>query len=80
MPEFFREIAAPKPLAHWLEMVYTTWQAKPLVEAVFTVRAMFVEAVSEPDVPVTVTVEVPTVAALLAVKVITLLPVVGFTE
>lgn len=38
---------------------------------------MVVVAVSEPEVPVTVTVEVPTVAELPAVNVITLLPVVG---
>ena len=38
---------------------------------------MVVDAVKDPDVPVMVTVEVPVVAELLAVKVTTLLPVVG---
>ena len=42
-----------------------------------TVRAMVVVAVVEPEVPVMVTVEVPTVAVALAVNVITLVPVVG---
>lgn len=45
---------------------------------VLTVRVMFVVAVCDPDVPVTVTVNAPTVAVLLAVKVSTLLFVVGF--
>lgn len=42
-----------------------------------TVTAMLVEVVKEPEVPVMVTVEVPTVAVLLAVRVTRLLPVVG---
>ena len=42
-----------------------------------TVSAIVVLAVSEPEVPVMVTVEVPVVAELPAVKVTTLLPVVG---
>jgi hypothetical protein len=42
-----------------------------------TVSATVVVAVSEPEVPVIVAVEVPAVAELLAVRVITLLPVVG---
>jgi hypothetical protein len=42
-----------------------------------TVRAMVVDAVSEPEAPAMVTVDVPTVAVALAVKVSTLLPVVG---
>ena len=41
------------------------------------VRATVVDAVREPEVPVMVTVAVPTVAVLLAVSVSTLLPVVG---
>lgn len=45
---------------------------------VVTVRATVVVAVSVPEVPVIVTVEVPVVAVLLAVSVITLVPVVGF--
>ena len=53
------------------------WQANPLVP-VPTVRAMVVVADNVPDVPVIVTVEDPVVAVLLAVKVSTLLPVVGF--
>jgi hypothetical protein len=52
------------------------WQANPLV-AVLTVSAMVVVAVSVPDVPVIVTVEVPVAAELLAASVRTLLPVVG---
>jgi hypothetical protein len=42
------------------------------------VRTTVVVAVSEPEVPVTVTVVVPTVAELLAVRLNTLLPLVGF--
>lgn len=42
-----------------------------------TVSAMVVEAVTLPEVPVMVTVEVPVVAELLAVNVSTLVPVVG---
>jgi len=53
------------------------WQANPLVP-VLTVSAMVVVADSVPDVPVIVTMEDPVVAVLLAVKVSTLLPVVGF--
>ena len=43
-----------------------------------TVSARVVVAVRLPDVPVMVTVEVPVVAVALAVRVSTLLPVVGF--
>jgi hypothetical protein len=43
-----------------------------------TVRAIVVVAVRLPEVPVMVTVDVPVVAVLLAVKVSTLVPVVGF--
>jgi hypothetical protein len=39
---------------------------------------MVVDVVSEPEVPVMVTVEFPVAAALLAVRVSTLVPVVGF--
>ena len=53
------------------------WQANPLV-SVPTVRAMVVVADNVPDVPVIVTVEDPVVAVLLAVRVSTLLPAVGF--
>jgi hypothetical protein len=53
------------------------WQANPLVP-VPTVRAMVVVADNVPDVPVIVTVEDPVVAVLFAVRVNTLLPVVGF--
>jgi hypothetical protein len=42
-----------------------------------TVRAMVVDAVNEPEVPVTVTVEVPAVAVALAVRVSTLVDVAG---
>jgi len=47
------------------------------VEAETTVKAMVVVAVVVPEVPVIVIVDVPTVAVELAVKVSTLLPVVG---
>jgi len=53
------------------------WQANPLAP-VPTVRAMVVVADNVPDVPVIVTVEDPVAAVLLAVRVSTLLPVVGF--
>jgi hypothetical protein len=43
----------------------------------FTVRASVVVAVRLPEVPVMVTVDVPVVAVALAVKVSTLVPVVG---
>jgi hypothetical protein len=45
-----------------------------------TVRAMTVVAVSVPEVPVMVTSDVPSVAVALAVRVSTLLPVVGLGE
>jgi hypothetical protein len=48
------------------------------VAAAVILKEIVVEAVKEPEVPVMVTVEVPTVAELAAVKVTTLLPVVGF--
>lgn len=48
------------------------------VAAAFTVREIVVVCVSDPDVPVMVTVEVPVVAVLLAVNVTELLEVVGF--
>ena len=51
---------------------------KPGVALMLTVRAMVVVADNVPDVPVIVTVEDPVGAVLLAVKVSTLLPVVGF--
>lgn len=47
----------------------------PVAEA--TLSAMVVDAVSVPDVPVMVTVDVPAVAAALAVNINTLLPVAG---
>jgi hypothetical protein len=47
------------------------------VDAAVTVSAMVVDAVSEPEVPEIVTVDVPTVAEELAAKVTTLEPVVG---
>lgn len=47
------------------------------VPAPLTVRAMVVDAVSVPEVPITVTVAAPVVAALLAVRVSTPLLVVG---
>jgi len=47
------------------------------VAAAVTVNAMVVVAVSEPEVPVMVTVDVPTVAVELAANVTTLEPVVG---
>jgi hypothetical protein len=43
-----------------------------------TVRETLVVAVSAPEVPVMVTVDVPAVAVALALRVSTLLPVVGF--
>jgi len=43
-----------------------------------TVSAIVVVAVIDPEVPVTVTVDVPAAAVLLAVKVTTLVPVAGF--
>ena len=46
-------------------------------DVVVTVSATVVDAVSVPDVPLMVTIEVPEVAELLAVKVRTLLPVAG---
>lgn len=48
------------------------------VAVAFTVRVIEVVWLSDPDVPVTVTVAVPVVAVLLAVKVNTLVDVVGF--
>ena len=48
------------------------------VAVVVTVRASVVVAVRLPEVPVMVTVELPVVAVELAVRVSTLLPVVGF--
>jgi hypothetical protein len=48
------------------------------VAVALTVRARVVVAVRLPEVPVMVTVEVPVVAVELAVRVSTLLPVVGF--
>lgn len=52
-------------------------RVKPGVCVVLTVREMLALAVSEPDVPVIVSVDVPAAAALLAVRVSTLEPVVG---
>jgi len=46
--------------------------------AVVTVREMVVLALSEPEVPVTTTADVPAMAELLVVSVSTLLPEVGF--
>src|SRR5580698_8659335 len=48
------------------------------VAVALTLRASVVVAVRLPEVPVMVTVEVPVVAVELAVRVSTLLPVVGF--
>jgi hypothetical protein len=50
---------------------------KPVVTLALTVRAMVVLAFVLPETPLMVTVEVPVAAVLLAVKVTTLLPVVG---
>lgn len=47
------------------------------LDAAVTVSAIVVDAVSVPDVPVMVTVDVPAAAVLLAVSVSTLLPVAG---
>ena len=47
-------------------------------DVLVTVNAIVVDAVSVPDVPLMVTIEVPAVAELLAANVTTLLPVVGF--
>jgi hypothetical protein len=49
----------------------------PVLPELLTVSEIVALAVSEPEVPVIVTVDVPTVAELLAVNVTTLLPVVG---
>lgn len=49
----------------------------PVLPELLTVREIVALAVSEPEVPVIVTVDVPIVAELLAVNVTTLLPVVG---
>lgn len=51
---------------------------KPGFVFVLTVNAIVVDPARVPDVPLMVTVEVPSVAALLADSVSTLLPVVGF--
>jgi len=50
---------------------------KPWVTLAFTVSAIVVVAVSEPEVPVIVTVDEPVVAVALAVSVSRLVPVVG---
>jgi len=50
---------------------------KPWVTLAFTVSAIVVLAVSEPEVPVIVTVDEPVVAVALAVSVSRLVPVVG---
>src|ERR1700724_1750235 len=53
------------------------WHANPAATGGLTVRAILVVAVNVPDVPVTITFEVPAAAVLLAVSVSTLDPVVG---
>ena len=53
------------------------WQANPETVAGLTVSAMLVVPVNVPDVPLIVRFEVPAAAALLAVRVNTLAPVVG---
>jgi hypothetical protein len=60
--------AAPKALEFCGEIVYVTLHTL-LEEEELTVNEMVVDAVSEPEVPVMVTVDVPAVAELLAVKV-----------
>lgn len=57
--------------------MYATWQANPEPIVAFTVKAIVVVAVVDPEVPVIVTVDAPAVAVLLAVSVNTLEPVVG---
>lgn len=68
------------PLPPWV-MVTEEGEA-PMVKfalaAELTVSAMVVLALSVPEVPVMVTVAVPVVAELLAVRVSRLVPVVGF--
>lgn len=66
-------MAPPKALELCGEIVYTM-----LHESEPTKREMVAVSVKVPEVPVTVTVAAPVVAVLLAVKVSTLLPVVGF--
>lgn len=68
------------PLLPWV-MVREAGEALTVkfgVAEELTVRASFVVAVRLPEVPVIVTVELPVVAVELAVRVSTLLPVVGF--
>jgi hypothetical protein len=68
------------PLAPWVTVREAGEAAmvKFGVAVALTVRASVVVAVRLPEVPVMVTVEVPVVAVELAVRVSTLLPVVGF--
>jgi hypothetical protein len=68
------------PLAPWVTVREAGEAAmvKFGVAVALTVRARVVVAVRLPEVPVMVTVEVPVVAVELAVRVSTLLPVVGF--
>jgi hypothetical protein len=68
------------PLAPWVTVTEAGEAAmvKLGVAVALTVRASVVVAVRLPEVPVMVTVDVPVVAVLLAVRVSTLVPVVGF--
>ena len=67
------------PLAPWAtdRVAAEGLSVKLPVPAAFTVSAMEVVAVRVPEVPVMLTVAAPVVAVLLAVRVRTLLPVVG---
>ena len=67
------------PLAPWAtdKVAAEGLSVKLPVPAAFTVSAMEVVAVRVPEVPVMVTVAAPVVAVLLAVRVSTLLPIVG---
>ena len=75
VPVFWIETVAPKALVFCGEIVYTMWH--PSAVTGLTVRAMVVVAVTLPEVPVMVIVDVAAVAVLLAVSVSTLVPVVG---
>ena len=70
--------AAPKAAVLCGDIVYVTLHELPdWVPVELTVSAMVVDAVSVPEVPLMVIVEVPAAAVLLATNVTTLVPVVG---
>jgi hypothetical protein len=71
LPEATEVTAPPEVTANVVDVV---------AGALLTVRGMEVVAAIAPEVPVTVAIEVPGLAELLAVKVNVLLKVVGFGE